>query len=226
MRRCAVNILRRTCGRRGKNSSAVSSRSASAGPIARIFARRLPSPQGRLSRHLFGFFFSSEKRTVFFLRLLGSALFSPAFAGFLRRFYFKFELSGHVMMELDRNFVFSSVLNWSLQHDLVSINLQTKLVLHPRHNILGSDRTESFSRLAGREREGQTRSSNLSSQLLGFVQFTGFAFGPFLFQTVELTQGGRRHFISFAAWQQIIARIAAAHLHHIGFGAEARHIVG
>src|SRR5213592_2910099 len=145
VRRCAVNILRRTCGRSGKNSSAVSSRSASAGPIARIFARRLPSPQGRLSRHLFGFFFSSEKRTLFFPRLLGRALVSPAFAGFLRRFYVKFELSGHVMMELDRNFVFSRVLDWSLQHDLVSINLQTKLVLHPRHNILGSDRTESFS---------------------------------------------------------------------------------
>src|ERR1700737_3098569 len=97
MRRRAVNILRRTCGRTGKNSSAVSSRPASAGPVARIFARRLPSPQGRwLSALLFCFFFSSEKRTVFFLRLLGFG--RPALAGLLRRFHVKFKLRSHVMM--------------------------------------------------------------------------------------------------------------------------------
>src|SRR5213592_582197 len=83
VRRCAVNILRRTCGRSGKNSAAVSSRPASAGPIARIFARRLSSPQGRLSRHLFSFFFSPEKRTVFFLRLLGAGFRRTTVARFL-----------------------------------------------------------------------------------------------------------------------------------------------
>src|SRR5437764_8161728 len=93
VRRCAVNILRRTCWRTGKNSSAVSSRPASAGPIARIFARRLSSPQGRLSRHLFCFFFSPEKRTVFFLRLLGFG--RPSVAALLRRFPIKFKLRGH-----------------------------------------------------------------------------------------------------------------------------------
>src|SRR5438132_11666636 len=71
VRRSAVNILRRPCWRSGKNSAAVSSRPTSAGPVARIFARRLPSPQGRLSRHLFSFFFFPEKRTWFFLSLLG-----------------------------------------------------------------------------------------------------------------------------------------------------------
>src|SRR6267378_711513 len=110
VRRCAVNILRRTCWRSGKNSSAVSSRPASAGPIARIFARLLTRPRGRwLSRHLFCFFFSSEKRTVFFLRLLGSGF--GRRAGSLHRFYIKFKLRGHVMMELDRNFVFAGVLD-------------------------------------------------------------------------------------------------------------------
>src|SRR5437867_8362984 len=85
VRRCAVNILRRTCGRSGKNSAAVSSRPASAGPIARIFARRLSSPQGRLSRHLFSFFFSSENRTVFFLSLLVSCFRRSTVARFVRR---------------------------------------------------------------------------------------------------------------------------------------------
>src|SRR5207302_11518255 len=116
MRRCAVNILRRTCGRSGKNSSAVSTRSASAGPVARIFARRLPSPQGRLSRHLFSFFFSPEKRTVFFLRLLGFG--RPAVAGLLRRFHIKFKLRGHVVMELYRDFVFAGVFDRTLERDL------------------------------------------------------------------------------------------------------------
>src|SRR5437867_6710748 len=37
VRRSAVNILRRTCWRTGKNSAAVSSRPTSAGPVARYF---------------------------------------------------------------------------------------------------------------------------------------------------------------------------------------------
>src|SRR5205807_10197831 len=83
VRRSAVNILRRTCWRTGKNSAAVSSRPASAGPVARIFARRLPSPQGRLSRHLRRFFFlffaSAEKRAVLPLAVLGSSFFGLRF---------------------------------------------------------------------------------------------------------------------------------------------------
>src|SRR5437879_11712909 len=72
VRRSAVNILRRTCWRTGKNSAAVSSRPASDGPVAPIFARRLPSPYGRwLSLHLFCFFFSSEKRPMLFMTLFG-----------------------------------------------------------------------------------------------------------------------------------------------------------
>src|SRR6266513_6502747 len=186
MRRRAVNILRRTCWRTGKNSSAVSSRPASAGPIARIFARRLSSPQGRLSRHLFCFFFSPEKRTVFFLRLLGFG--RPAVAGLLRRFHIKFKLRGHVMMELDRDFMFAGILDRPLQDNFVTADLQTKLVLHPRYNVLGSDRTERFTRLARCERKREPRFSNLTSQFLGVVQFAGFAFSAFLFKSVELTQ--------------------------------------
>src|SRR6202022_3475387 len=91
MRRRAVNILRRTCGRTGKNSSAVSSRPASAGPVPRVFAGRPPSPRGRcVCSPFFFFFFSSEKRTVFFLRLPGFG--RPALAGLLPRFHVKFKL--------------------------------------------------------------------------------------------------------------------------------------
>src|SRR5256885_12379008 len=122
MRRRAVNILRRTCWRTGENSSAVSSRPASAGPVARIFARRLSSPQGRLSRHLVGFFFSPEKRTMFFLRLFSRGVVFPAFAGFLRRFHFKSKLRGHVVMQLDRDFMFARVLDRPLQDNFVTID--------------------------------------------------------------------------------------------------------
>src|SRR5438046_9768602 len=101
VRRCAVNILRRTCGRSGKNSAAVSSRPASAGPIARIFARRLSSPQGRLSRHFFSFFFSPEKRTVFFLRLLVAGFRRTTVALFLRRFYLTPKLLVHSVLNLE-----------------------------------------------------------------------------------------------------------------------------
>src|SRR5438093_409996 len=64
MRRGAVNILRRTCARNGNNFFAASRRRTSASAIFR-FTRLLSCPGGRLSRHLFGFFFrfclSSEK---------------------------------------------------------------------------------------------------------------------------------------------------------------------
>src|SRR6266436_610504 len=118
VRRSAVNILRRTCWRSGKNSAAVSSRPTSAGPVARYFSRLLTRPRGRwLSRHLFGFFFSSEKRTVLFLRLLGFGFGRPAVAGLLRRFHIKFKLRGHVVMELDRDFVFAGVFDRTLERD-------------------------------------------------------------------------------------------------------------
>src|SRR5205809_4390146 len=65
VRRGAVNILRRSCGRNGNNFFATSLRPASAGSIPGFSARLLSGPRGRLSRHLFGFFFrfclSSEK---------------------------------------------------------------------------------------------------------------------------------------------------------------------
>src|SRR5439155_21523743 len=125
-----VTILRRTCWRTGKTSSAVSSRPASAGPIARIFARRLSSPQGRLSRHLFFFFFlffvSAEKGAVLSLRLLSFAFFGLR----LRRFHFKFKLCGHVVMQLDRHFVFAGILDRTLEYNFVTVDLQTELVLH------------------------------------------------------------------------------------------------
>src|SRR5215469_8836737 len=56
MRRRAVNILRRTCGRNADNLFAASCRRTSASAISR-FTRLLSCPCGRLSRHLFGFFF-------------------------------------------------------------------------------------------------------------------------------------------------------------------------
>src|SRR5438876_1224343 len=117
VRRSAVNILRRTCWRTGKNSAAVSSRPTSAGPVARYFSRLLTRPRGRwLSRHLFSFFFSPEKRTVFFLRLLGSGFGRTTPARFLRRFYIKGKLRGHLISFSAREQIIAGVSASHLHH--------------------------------------------------------------------------------------------------------------
>src|SRR5882757_10575621 len=104
MRRRAVNILRRTCVRNGNNLFATSRRRTSASAISR-FTRLLSCPCGRLSRHLFGFFFlfffPVEKSMFLFLfRFVGrSALgLGPAVAGFFCGFLLKNKLRSHVVM--------------------------------------------------------------------------------------------------------------------------------
>ena len=129
-------------------------------------------------------------------------------------------------MQLDRHFVFAGILDRALEHDFVAVDLQTELVLHPVHNVLRRDGTESFSGFAGRKRERQPRFPNLAGDFFRVVQFAPFAFGAFLLQIVELAQGRRRHFVGFAFGEQIITRVATAHLDHVGFSAEAGHVIG
>src|SRR4029434_5133726 len=74
IRRSTVNILRRTCVRNGTNHFATSLCRTSASAISR-FTRLLSCPCGRLSRHLFGFFFLfffpvEKSMFLFLLRLL------------------------------------------------------------------------------------------------------------------------------------------------------------
>src|SRR5580765_7635363 len=111
MRRRSVNILRRTCWRNGNNFFAASRRRTSASAISR-FARLLSCPCGRLSRHLFGFFFlfffPLEKSMLLFLfRIFGrsAAGFGPPLARFFCRFHLKNKLRSHVVVQFDRYLV-------------------------------------------------------------------------------------------------------------------------
>src|SRR5437899_3675794 len=101
MRRGAVNILLRTCWRNADNLFAASRRRTSASAITR-FTRLLSCPCGRLSRHLFGFFFlfffSAEKSM--FLSLLSVLVPGACFLGFrfLGVFYLVNKLRGQCVL--------------------------------------------------------------------------------------------------------------------------------
>jgi len=47
----------------------------------------------------------------------------------LCRFHIKLKLGSHVVMQLDRDFVFAGVLDWAFEHDLVPIDFQPELVV-------------------------------------------------------------------------------------------------
>src|SRR5438046_9597238 len=99
MWRGTVNILLRTCGRNGNNFFAASRRRTSASAISR-FTRLLSCPCGRLSRHLFRFFFlfflSSENPSFFwFLGRISRRLRLRFFLGF----HLKNQLSAHIMVQ-------------------------------------------------------------------------------------------------------------------------------
>src|SRR5437899_7926722 len=105
MRRGAVNILLRTCWRNADNFFAASRRRTSASAISR-FTRLLSCPCGRLSRHLFGFFFllffSSEK-SMFLFRFLDRSARSlgPAVARFFCGLHLNNKLYNDIVMQLE-----------------------------------------------------------------------------------------------------------------------------
>ena len=75
------------------------------------------------------FFFSSEKRTVLFLSLFAGGFFSPAVARIACRFHVKFELRRHVVVQLDRHFVFAGILNRAFEHDFMAVDFLPDLIL-------------------------------------------------------------------------------------------------
>src|ERR1044072_3667685 len=115
MRGGSVNILRRTCVRNGNNLFADSRRRTSASAISR-FARLLSCPCGRLSRHLFGFFFlfffpAVKPGFLSLLRFVGRSVvgFGPSLPRSFCRFHLKNKLRSHVVIQLDRDLVFAGV---------------------------------------------------------------------------------------------------------------------
>src|SRR5438094_29951 len=138
LRRGAVNILRRTCWRNGDNFFATSRRRTSASAISR-FTRLLSCPGGRLSRHLFVFFFrfclSSEKWTAFSLRLCGWGLLRR-FRLFRRRLHVKLKLGTEIVMQFNLHLVVAGIFYWPFKHDFVPVNLDSNLVLEPVNDVL------------------------------------------------------------------------------------------
>src|SRR5439155_9406861 len=188
MRRRAVKILRRTCWRNGDNFFAASRRRTSASAISR-FTRLLSCPCGRLSRHLFRFFFlfflSSEKPSSFwFLGRTWSRLGLRFFCGF----HLKNKLCGHIMVQPDRDFVLTGILDWAFQNDFMPINFRPKLVLEPINDVLGSNRPERLARFARFQREHESCFADSPRQFFRFVQLTGFALGALLLESMELAQ--------------------------------------
>ena len=63
-------------------------------------------------------------------------------------------------------------------------------------------------------------------EVVGLVEFPGFAFGAASLERVCHAQAGRRDFMGHPAGDEKIARVATADFDHIGFGAEARDVGG
>src|SRR5213592_3028906 len=127
MRRSTVNILIRTCWRNADNFFAASRRRTSASAITR-FTRLLSCPCGRLSRHLFGFFFlfffPAEKPGFLSLfRFVGRSVvgFGPSLARSFCRFHLKNKLRSHVVIQFDRDLVFAGVLDRALKENSMPI---------------------------------------------------------------------------------------------------------
>src|SRR3989442_7372477 len=136
MRRGPVNILRRTCGRNGDNFFAASRRRTSASAISR-FTRLLSCPCGRLSRHLFRFFFlfllSAEKPAFFWF--LGCSVHWFRLR-FFCGFHLKNKLRSHSMVQLDRDLVLTGVLDWALENNFVPVNFRAEFVFDAVHDVL------------------------------------------------------------------------------------------
>src|SRR5262245_18788459 len=126
MRRCSVNILRRTCWRNGNNFFAASCRRTSASAIA-LSTRLLSCPSRRWSRHLFLFlfwlfFFPAENSS--FLRIFRRSIGRRLRLWFSCRFHLKNKLRSHIVVQLDGNVVFAGVFNRALQDNFVPVNIR------------------------------------------------------------------------------------------------------
>src|SRR6266511_4710174 len=223
MRRSTVNILRRTCVRNGDNLFAASRRRTSASAISR-FTRLLSCPCGRLSRHLFGFFFPVEKSmSLFLFRLLGRSALSLGL-WFLCGFHLKNKLRSHIVMQLDRDLMLAGVFNWAFQNNFVSINFRAELIFDAVHNILRGDWPKCLSCLAGLQCEDEPRLTDSAREFFCLVQLAGFALGALLLQSVDLTQRTWSDFVCFPVRQEIIARITTTHLDYVRLGTQTGNV--
>src|SRR5438552_12262757 len=137
MRRGAVNILLRTCWRNGNNLFAASRRRTSASAITR-FTRLLFCPCGRLSRHLFGFFFLyffSAEKSMFLslLSVLGPGACSLGLR-FLGGFHLENKLRADIVMQPDRDLLFAGIFDGALENNFVPVNLRAEFVFEAVHD--------------------------------------------------------------------------------------------
>src|SRR5205814_9904674 len=112
---------------------AIFRRRTSASAITRCLTR-FPRLRALRTRHLFGFSFSSEKRSMFFLfRFLGRSArrLRPALAGLACGFHLNNKFRRHVVVQLNGDLMLAGIFDWSLQSALVSINLFALSVFQP-----------------------------------------------------------------------------------------------
>ena len=100
---------------------------------------------------------------MLFLRLLGRGRRRFRLGRPFRRFHLKNKLRGHIVMQLDRDFVFARRLDRMIQYDLMSIYLGAELVLEPVHDVLRRDRTKSFAGFAGFKSKDDARFADPAS---------------------------------------------------------------
>ena len=99
----------------------------------------------------------------------------------MRGFYFKFKIHSHVVVQLNRYFVFTGGLDRVFEMNLMTIDFVADLIFQSRHDILCRDRTEGFAGLASFRFKRHSQFIDPSRQLLRLIQLAGFTFGPFLF---------------------------------------------
>ena len=104
-------------------------------------------------RFFFLFFFLGKTSGAFSFRFFGRSARRLRAFGFFRRFHLKIKLRGHVVMQLDRDFVFAGVFDWALKHNFVPVDFGADFVFEPVHDVLRRDGSESLAGFAGLERE-------------------------------------------------------------------------
>jgi hypothetical protein len=117
--------------------AAILLRPASAGLVARFSARLLTSSDGWISSQLFGVGAFSERSRFFGDFARGLSRRSRRF--FFRGFNLENKIRGHVVMQLDRHFMFPGGFDRVIQDDPMTINFVAEVVLQPLHEILRRD---------------------------------------------------------------------------------------
>jgi len=77
---------------------------------------------------------------LFLLRFFCRSACALGPAGFFCGFHLKNKLCSHVVMQLDRDFVFTGIFDWALKDNFMPVNLGAEFVFDAVRNILWTRR--------------------------------------------------------------------------------------